>query len=163
MAKEIFRPLGMNNSLMYVRGINHVDRRAYGHEKKGDRWVRADQSLTSAVRGDGGVYTSLEDYIKWLAALDQRQLFTADSYRDIFTPHVETARDGAHYGYGWFVDSYRDEKRIYHNGDTRGFRTTVQTFPDRKAAVFIQINGNISDDMTKLGQSVADELIFDAE
>jgi CubicO group peptidase (beta-lactamase class C family) len=161
MAKEIFQPLGMTGSVMYVRGLNDIQRRAFGHEKKDGKWVRSDQSLTSAVRGDGGVYTSLEDYIKWLAALDRRQLFSADADHDIFEPHVETDRAGAHYGYGWFIDSYRDEKRIYHNGETHGFRATVQMFPQRRAAVFIQLNGDIAVDMTKLGQSIGDAVIFD--
>jgi len=163
VAQEIFKPLGMNNSVLYQRGLNEVSNRAFGHERQEGNWIRADQSLTSAIRGDGVVYTSLEDYLKWLAGLDQRQLLTADSYSAIFTPHVKTDRAGAHYGYGWFIDSYKGEKRIYHNGDTRGFRLTVQTFPDRRAAVVVQLNGDISDDMTKVGQELADLLIFDRQ
>jgi hypothetical protein len=50
MAEQIFRPLHMDDSVMYVRGLNGIDRRAYGHEKKEGKWVRADQSLTSAIR-----------------------------------------------------------------------------------------------------------------
>jgi hypothetical protein len=35
-------------------------------------------------------------------------------------------------------------------------------FPDRRAAVVVQLNGDIPDDMTKLGEKLADVLIFDA-
>ena len=161
--KEMFEPLGMTHSLLYQRGLNEVSHRAFGHERKNEKWVRADQSLTSAIRGDGVVYTSLDDYLKWLAGLDQRKLLTPESYAAIFTPHEKTDRDGAHYGYGWFIDTYRDENRIYHNGDTRGFRLTVQTFPDRRAAVVVQLNAAIPDNMTKLGEKLADLLIFDRQ
>jgi len=98
VADEIFRPLEMHDSVIYQRGLNDVPRRAFGHDRKDGQWVRADQSLTSAVRGDGGVYTSLEDYQKWLAALDGRRLLSQQSYHAIFTPHVTTSREGAGYG-----------------------------------------------------------------
>jgi D-alanyl-D-alanine carboxypeptidase len=82
----------------------------------------------------------------------------------MFSPQALTDRNGAHYGYGWFLDEYRGEPRIYHNGDTQGFRLCVQRFPKRKAAVLVQLNNNIEGDpeeMTKVGQRVADLLIFD--
>jgi CubicO group peptidase (beta-lactamase class C family) len=165
MQQEIFRPLDMNDTVLFQRGLNAVPRRAYGHEKSSGGWMRADQSLTSAIRGDGGVYSSLDDYRKWLAALDaQSTPLSTKSLAAMFSPHVVSDRDGSRYGYGWFIDEYRGEPRIHHNGDTHGFRACIQRFPRRQAAVFIQIN-NIVDDqatpMSKVGQHVADLLIFD--
>lgn len=167
MLTEIFRPLGMKNSVLYQRGLNEVPNRAFGHERKDNKWIRADQSLTSAVRGDGGVYSSLEDFQKWLAALDAKKiLLSNESYAEMFTPQVLTDRGGSHYGYGWFIDKYRDEPRIHHNGDTRGFRECVQRFPERRAAVFLQLNGEIDGEsaaMTTFGEKLADLLIFDRQ
>ena len=95
MAAEIFKPLGMDNSVLYVRGLNAIQNRAYGHEEREGKWVRSDQSLTSAVRGDGGVYASLHDYLKWLTALDERKLFSPAAYQAIFSPQVATDRGGS--------------------------------------------------------------------
>ena len=109
MADEIFDAARHGRTrCIYQRGLNEVPHRAYGHEQKDGKWVRADQSVTSATRGDGCVYTSLEDY----AQVARRHSPSTGcsrpkSYRAIFTPHVETDRDGAHYGYGWFIDEYR--------------------------------------------------------
>lgn len=162
VAREIFQPLAMNESVLYQRGLNQVPHRAYGHERRGDTWIRADQSLTSAVRGDGGVYTSLRDYRKWLASIDEQRLLSAESYRAMFAPHIKTDRHGSSYGYGWFIDEYRGEPRIHHNGETHGFRACVQRFPKRQAAVFIQLNNEVAaDQMTTVGERVADLLIFD--
>jgi CubicO group peptidase (beta-lactamase class C family) len=161
---EVLRPLGMNNSVLYQRGLNEVPHRAFGHSRKGDKWVRSDQSVTSATRGDGAIYTSLRDYRKWLDGVDEQKLLKPESYREMFTPQVLTDRDGSHYGYGWFIDEYRGTPRIHHNGDSNGFRLVVQRFPQRKAATLVQINNNIEDDpqqMTIIGQRVADLLIFD--
>jgi CubicO group peptidase (beta-lactamase class C family) len=161
---EVLRPLGMSNSVLYQRGLNEVPHRAFGHSQKGDKWVRSDQSVTSATRGDGAIYTSLRDYRKWLAGIDEQKLLKAESYQEMFTPQVLTDRDGSHYGYGWFIDEYRGTRRIHHNGDSSGFRLVVQRFPDRKAAILVQLNNNLAGDpqqMTKIGQRVADLLIFD--
>jgi CubicO group peptidase (beta-lactamase class C family) len=162
---ELFRPLAMTNTVLYQRGLNQVPHRAFGHTRIGTKWTRADQSVTSAVRGDGGVYSSLDDYQKWLLALDKKQIpLSESSYAAMFTPHVLTDRDGSHYGYGWFVDEYRGELRIHHNGDTRGFRACVQRYPERRAAVFLQLNGDVDEErfpMTKVGEHIADILIFD--
>jgi CubicO group peptidase (beta-lactamase class C family) len=166
MASDIFRPLGMNSSLLYQRGLNAISNRAYGHEMRDGKWVRSDQSLTSAVRGDGGVYTSLRDYQKWLVGIDGQKLLSAESYDAMFKPQVKADRQGCHYGYGWFIDEYRGEPRIFHNGDTHGFRMCVQRFPKKAAAILVQLNGEVAgepDGMTKIGEQIADTLIFGNE
>lgn len=164
VAQQIFRPLGMNGSVLYQRGLNTITDRAYGHELRDGAWRRADQSLTSAVRGDGGIYTSLRDYRQWLAAIDERKLLSATSYEAMFAPHVKTDRGDSRYGFGWFIDEYRGEPRIHHNGDTQGFRACVQRFPQRRAAIVIQLNSEVEGDpMTKIGERLADMLIFDRQ
>ncbi len=163
VASEIFRPLGMKGSEFYQRGLNEVPRRAFGHTRQDGKWVKSDQSLTSALRGDGGVYTSLEDYRKWLRGIDEQKLLSKSSYEAMFSPQVLTNRNGSRYGYGWFIDEYRGEPRIHHNGETHGFRACAQRFPKRDAAIFFQLNGEIegeSEKLTKIGEHVADLLIF---
>jgi CubicO group peptidase (beta-lactamase class C family) len=163
VASEIFHPLGMNDSVLYQRGLNQVAHRAFGHQRKDGEWIRADQSLTSAIRGDGAIYTSLRDYRKWVHGIESQKLLSDASYDAMFSPHVTTDRHGSRYGYGWFVDEYRGQPRIHHNGDTRGFRLCAQRFPKRGAAVVIQLNCDLdgeSEQMTKLGERVADILVF---
>jgi len=163
MTEELFRPLEMDNTVLYQRGLNEVKQRAFGHEQKNGQWLRADQSVTSATRGDGVVYTSLDDYQKWLTAHCERRLLSEQSHKAMFSPQVKTDRGESHYGCGWFIDEYRDARRIHHNGDTRGFRLCVQTFPDRQAAIVLQFNSEVAEEMTKVGERLADILIFERE
>ncbi len=44
------------------------------------------------------------------------------------------------YGFGWFLDPYRGHKRMWHDGETIGFRTTIQRFPDDKFTVIVLAN-----------------------
>lgn len=163
MANEVFRPLAMDCTCIYQRGLNEVTRRAFGHDFQEGKWVLADQSITSATRGDGCVYTSLDDYLKWLTAHANRNLLSAESHGAMFSPQVRTTRGDSNYGYGWFIDEYRGERRVHHNGDSRGFRLCVQTFPKRKAAVVLQFNGGVKEGMTEVGERISEIFLFDRD
>ena len=156
---RIFKPLEMHNTLMYVRGLNEVPHRAFGHSKVDGRWTRSDQSVTSAVRGDGGIYSSLNDLTRWLAALDQKKLLSDAAYQEMFTP-VPTDDDTIAYGFGWRIDTYKDTPRVHHTGGTRGFSLCLQRFPDRNAAVVVLFNNNVTGGMTPVTERVADVLLF---
>ena len=53
--------------------------RAYGYSWIDGGWQRTDQNLTSAVLGDGGVYSSIDDLAKWDAALYDGRLLRPES------------------------------------------------------------------------------------
>jgi CubicO group peptidase (beta-lactamase class C family) len=134
---RIFAPLQMTNTLAYEKGKNEVPHRAYGHTKVKDGWKETDQSSTSATLGDGGVYTSVDDLIKWDRELREHTLLGKAEMQPALTPvqPIEGAaksEDGkpVSYGFGWFLDPYKAHKRMWHDGETMGFRTTIQRFPD---------------------------------
>lgn len=62
-----------------------------------------DQSLTSAVLGDGGIYSSIDDMAKWDAALYDSRLLSDESRRLAFTPHTATDKPDVKYGFGWRI------------------------------------------------------------
>jgi len=149
--ERIFLPLGMKNTLAYEKGKNEVPHRAYGHTRLGqsdkDAWRESDQSPTSAVLGDGGIYSSLDDLEKWDRALRNHTLLTEAEMLPELTP-VQPSGSPAKsengtaitYGFGWFLDPYRGHKRMSHDGETIGFRTTIQRFPDDKLTIIVLAN-----------------------
>ena len=147
LQERIFNPLHMKNTLAYEKGKNEVAHRAYGHTKKDGAWRETDQSPTSAVLGDGGIYSSLDDLAKWDRALNDHKLLSEQEMRPALTP-VQTTNgpaklpDGgdASYGFGWFVAPYRGHKRMSHDGSTIGFRTTIQRFPDDQLTIIMLAN-----------------------
>jgi hypothetical protein len=44
------------------------------------------------------------------------------------------------YGFGWFLDPYKGHKRMFHDGETIGFRTTIQRFPEDNLTVIVLAN-----------------------
>ena len=140
LKENIFEPLKMNNTLAYEQGFSGVPNRAFGHAQRSNVWQRTDQSLTSSVLGDGGVYSSLTDLFKWDQSLYKSKLVSERTLRMAFTPHITTDRPGRSYGYGWFIGEYRGLKEISHSGDTIGFRTRIARLPEKHFTVIILAN-----------------------
>jgi len=144
---RIFVPLKMATSVAYERGKNDVPNRAYGHTKESGRWGETDQSPTSATLGDGGVYSSLSDLAKWDEALRRHTLLSEQEMRPALTPVYvlegpPTEPDGtpAEYGFGWFLNLWKDRARMWHYGDTAGFRAGIQRFTSEGLTVVVLCN-----------------------
>ena len=63
------------------------------------------------------------------------------------------------YGFGWFVDSYRGEKRWRHTGETSGFRNAIQRYPNRRLTIVILTNRS-SGEPEAIAERIADQLLF---
>src|SRR5207245_11136410 len=44
------------------------------------------------------------------------------------------------YGFEWLLHSYKGHARMSHNGETVGFRNTIQRFLDRKLTIVVLCN-----------------------
>lgn len=140
LRRRIFEPLGMHSTVAHEEGRDTVSHRAWGYTVRRDSLVRTDQSPTSAVLGDGGIYSSVEELAKWDAALTRGTLIDSTRWREATTPAVLTDGSTTKYGFGWFVDSYRGRTRLHHHGETRGFTNAISRFPDDQLTVIVLTN-----------------------
>jgi CubicO group peptidase (beta-lactamase class C family) len=138
----IFGRLRMTGTVAHQDGVDTVAHRAYGYSRQADgSWARTDQSPTSAVLGDGGIYSSLRDLSRWLAVVEgRRRLLDPAIAARAFEEARLTSGAGAGYGYGWFIDDYRGHPRFRHEGSTIGFRNAVQRFPQEDLTVLFLSN-----------------------
>ena len=140
LRERIFLPLGMHDTLAYVRDGPEVPHRAYGYSLIDGRWVRTDQSPTSAVLGDGGIYSSIEDLAKWDAALYDDRLLSDASRAAAFSAHAQVVGEPyqADYGYGWRITG----DSLWHSGETIGFRNVIVRYPKQRLTVVLLSNRN---------------------
>ncbi|HEY7639591.1 MAG TPA: serine hydrolase [Steroidobacteraceae bacterium] len=138
LRERIFRPLGMSNTVAHEDGISTVSNRAYGYTQEQGRWSRTDQSQTSAVLGDGGIYSSIDDLAKWDAALYDGRLLPQKVLQAAFTPHTHTDDPEIEYGYGWRITG----ETLWHSGETVGFRNVIVRYPKRHLTVIVLTNRN---------------------
>ncbi|HUH90081.1 MAG TPA: serine hydrolase domain-containing protein [Lysobacter sp.] len=138
LRERIFQPLGMDNTLAYVRGGHDISHRAYGYTAVDGVWTRTDQSPTSAVLGDGGIYSSIDDLAKWDAALYDDRLLADESRRMAFAPATPTDDPQVDYGFGWRISG----DSVWHSGETIGFRNVIVRYPQQRLTVVLLSNRN---------------------
>jgi CubicO group peptidase (beta-lactamase class C family) len=136
LKQRVFEPLGMNATVAYEENISTVTNRAYGHSSADHAWTRTDQSSTSAVLGDGGIYSSIADLAKWDAALYD------PFYAPAFVPATATDDPNVQYGLGWRISQHRGQRMLWHSGETRGFRNVLMRFPEKHLTVILLTNRN---------------------
>lgn len=137
---HIFARLGMHDTLAWVAGGPDVPHRAWGYSKKGAGWERTDQNEYSAVLGDGGIYSNIDDLARWDAALCGDRLFSEKTRMLAFGKQVQVSSEpeATYYGFGWRVT----DDRQWHSGESIGFRNTFVRWPKQHLSVILLSNRN---------------------
>jgi len=137
--ERIFQPLGMRDTVAHQNGVDTVSDRAWGYSLADGGWTRTDQSQTSAVLGDGGIYSSIDDLARWDAALYDDRLLRPESLALMFSPATTTDEpDVPHYGMGWRLNG----DSVWHSGESIGFRNAIVRWPGQKLTVIVLSNRN---------------------
>ncbi len=121
-SSSITTPLQLKNTFIYY--LKMVDpknekRRVIGMDRLNGKYVLNDLIRLDGVVGDGNVYSSAEDLLKWDQSLYNNKLVKAATLQEAFTP--VTLNDGTKYpyGFGWGI---QDSGRIVsHTGGWVGF------------------------------------------
>jgi CubicO group peptidase (beta-lactamase class C family) len=71
LSEAIFKPLGMDETLVSDGNVPRVPKRATSYKKEEGRYHEIDYSPLNRVFGDDGVYSTINDMKKWLDGLDR--------------------------------------------------------------------------------------------
>ncbi|MGE5682389.1 MAG: serine hydrolase domain-containing protein [Bacillota bacterium] len=138
MREKVFLPLGMTHTFVmdYLEKPN-LKNVAMGYEP-GRR--EEPESYQNGVVGDKGVYSTLDDMLKWDQALYQGKLVGKDALEEAFSPAYK--RPMPHnYGFGWRIKNASDnEKIVYHGGWWKGYRSYIVRMLGTKRTIIVLIN-----------------------
>ena len=134
--REIFKKLDMQTA--QISAPEGFENRAFGYHPSQSTFEFADQSITSATRGDGGVYISASDFAKWM---DQRNsLFNDQFYKDLEF-HKIAVKDDVYYSLGFFVTkSSNEDLTLFHSGESTGFHNIMLFQPGRDLGLSLFTN-----------------------
>jgi CubicO group peptidase (beta-lactamase class C family) len=137
LQQRIFAPVGMHASLAYDNFERIIPRRAIGYARARDS-VRMTHNFNFDVPGDGQMYTTVEDLIRWddyLHGPDKPE------FHDIIM-REGTLNDGTKIqrAKGLFLSDYRGARTIHHTGSSWGFRTVLERFVDAELGIAIACN-----------------------
>ena len=134
--ENIFTPLDMKNT-GFKNEDSFIDNLAVGYLSYNKDKAEKSWSETNAgvVRGSSGLCSTVEDLIKWDAALTNKKLITKESYYKMYTPHK------SNYGYGWYVYKNSNENSYYeHYGVGSGYRSYILRNVEENTTVIIISN-----------------------
>ncbi len=139
LRERIFAPLGMTTRVISEADI--VPHRSAGYEWKKDAyknqsWVAPRLNTTA----DGSLYLTARDLALWDQALYGDKILDARLRTASFTPARLNDGSDASYGLGWFVDTVKGRRHIFHGGSWQGFRTQLSRYLDDKLTVIVLAN-----------------------
>lgn len=134
MQERIFTPLEMTHSYVLT------ERKKYDILVKGYTAKLKPNDYTLFTYGDGGIFSTASDLLKWHYALQNNTLVSSQSLLEAYTP-VELANgQKRRYGYGWEIGNNLYGKLVFHTGGLAGYRTYIERQLGAKSVIIILTN-----------------------
>lgn len=155
-AKRFFKPLGMAHTTWRTDYRTVVPGRAQAYSAQGAGAWRLDMPFMD-VYGNGGMLTTVGDWLKWNNMFDSRSLGGAliDSME---TTGVLNDGRGISYALGLTVGAYHGLRQVAHGGSTAGYQTYLARYPDSKLSVAVMCNA-ASRNPTALAHGLVDAIM----
>ena len=136
--KNIFEPLGMNDSFVYnPENKNVLNNKLYGYRLyKGWRHLKINNTVNDAIVGDKNIYTTSEDLFKWTLGLNNGKLVSQESLKLMYTKGETISKRKIPYGFGFRIDP-KDDSIIYHHGKWNGFSTGLTQYLEDDLVVIV--------------------------
>lgn len=145
MHEKIFSPSNMRQTLYFEEG-RVIPSMAHGYIKEENGFKEYDYLEESffATKADGGIYTSVNEFIEWEKALRNYTLISKDLTDIAHSPKITvTDLPNTSYGYGWFIEEKPGfPQKVFHTGDNGGFQIYAARYPKQKILYLIFANRN---------------------
>ena len=138
LEQEIFAPNGMTNTFVFDSPTKKNARTAIGYGQFG----QVDDGGPTAIPGDGGIYSSVDDLFKWDQALYTESLVRQSTLAEAFAPG-KVQEGTSTYGFGWNIQQDGDSKHLWHTGSNAGFRAFIgRRLAERVTVIMLTNKGN---------------------
>lgn len=145
-------PLGMNDSsFVLTPAVRRKLSNSYMRMANEDGTFRHEPSpiFELGTIPAGNLYASAEDLARFMSCLfaegktaDGRQILSADSLKEMFTPQLMGATNG--FGLGFSVGRFGYFKAVSHSGAVYGFSSSFVALPGPKVGVIVLANEDIA-------------------
>ena len=134
---KIFGPLEMTHTHFHDDHNHIVPSRATGYAPTEDGYRISVTTLEMV--GDGGVFTSVEDFARWVDALNEDRL--GPGLKSVLESTVPlTSGDPNPYAFGQIVGQYRGLRSVSHGGAFVGYRASITRFPEQGVSIVLACN-----------------------
>ena len=135
----IFKPLGMDHTHFHDDYTEIEKNRAYSYEKAGDGHF-INSVLSYSTAGPTSLFTNIPDMSKWLMNFYNIKVGDEKTVTELTRKLKLNSGKEQSYAEGIINDTYRGEKRYWHNGADAGYRTCIAAFPGIKMGFIVFSN-----------------------
>jgi CubicO group peptidase (beta-lactamase class C family) len=152
VSQEIFKPLGMSRSWFQSdRGAAYDP--AQGYALRDGVFRRA--VTPPQTTGDGGMYASVSDLLRWMRNLERPREIDEKTIRQLESRARLRSGELLPHASGLFWNRYKGRMTISHNGSVAGFQADVVQFPKERLSVVCLCNrGDV--DAASLSRQIAE-------
>lgn len=135
LKKKILIPAGMNNSgIFYPEEV--VSNRAIGYSKIEEDNYKIETRREFPAFSDGGLYSTVEDMLKYDRALYDNKLLSKQTKEMMFSKTGSNNK----YALGWEIGSFKGTKFVGHVGGCYGFAADFIRFPEKQIMIIVLSN-----------------------
>ena len=170
VTEQIFRPLGMNNTLALSKDISKAPNKCSAHTVVMGELRKIPYGNIDNLAPAGSISSSAADMSKWVmmllnrGQLDGKQIIPTSALAETWTPHSILGNGGAMfnrghfslYGLGWMLEEYAGRKIISHTGGVNGFVTSVTLVPEEKLGIVVLTNTDANSFFETLKMEIRD-------
>lgn len=156
-AERIFGPLGMTGTRFLADRSAVLPNRAQGYRRAPQgEWQRAE--YLSDAYGDGGLFTTVEDMLRWTDNLRTGEVGGRPLVRRLAEPTRLSTGETVAWGLGLEVRSDRHGASLSHGGRDFGFHAYQLFYPQPNVAAIVLCNGRELDPYRLAGTAIAPAL-----
>ena len=167
---NIFKPLGMNNTLALSKDIQSAQNKCSAHTVVMGELQKIPYGNIDNLAPAGSISSSVNDMSKWVmmqlnnGKLNTKEIVPTSAIGQTRTPQSILGNGGhmfnkAHfslYGLGWFLEEYAGRKIVAHTGGVNGFVTSVCLVPEEKLGIIVLTNTDANNFYEALRNEIED-------
>lgn len=148
---RILDRLQMTSSFFQLPEAKRYGAVARPYRKHGEKVVEVSYLNNEVIGPAGSLISTLDDMTKWLldqlrASTDQGpELISRQRHEELRAPQIALGPHPSPFpeipltcaALGWFVQSYRQERMIFHAGNLQGFSSLISFLPEKQCAVVV--------------------------
>jgi CubicO group peptidase (beta-lactamase class C family) len=135
LREKIFEPLGMQSTFVRREAIALPQNAAFSYDENNVFY-----DYDCYVYGDGGIYSTLNDVVKWDRALYTDQIIRQSTLELAYSGYTGGENN---YGYGWMIGSHGGYPSYRHGGFFLGFLNYIYRVPGKNFMYLVLSNGGV--------------------
>jgi hypothetical protein len=139
LRSRIFEPIGMYDTMLRRFDGDFVENSATLHTPDPGAGFQK-TSLGTALDGAGGIVSTVDDMLRWLAHLEAPQVGSAATWSTIKSPQTLANGTSTGYGLGLMTGTYRGIGTLSHAGGVLGGNSQMLKVPSAGLDVAIMVN-----------------------